>query len=169
MKKRKTGRTLSRDMNQRKALLRTLLVSLIENKSIKTTLAKAKELRPFAERQITHAKKGLAGELEKMNSIRILKKDLPQIAIKEVFNISEVLKDRKGGYLRIVKLGFRKSDSAEMAVIEWMDKDKMVKKEEKKVKTEKKVVEKKKKESSKKEEKKPGQDASDSKAGGEEK
>ncbi len=122
MKKRKTGRTLSRDMSQRKALLRTMLVSLTERKAIKTTLAKAKELRPFAERQVTYAKKGLAGDLEKVNSIRILKKNLPQIAIDELFNIAEVLKNRKGGYLRIIKLGFRKSDSAEMAMIDWVDK-----------------------------------------------
>lgn len=131
MKKRKTGRTLSRDMSQRKALLRTLLVSLIDNKSIKTTLAKAKELRPFAERQVTYAKKGLAGEMEKVNSIRNLKQNLPQVAINELFSIAEVLKDREGGYLRIIKLGLRKSDSAEMAMIEWMDKDKMTKEEKK--------------------------------------
>lgn len=128
MKKRKTGRTLSRDMSQRKALLRTLMVSLIENKSIKTTLAKAKELRPFAERQVTYAKKGLAGEMERVNSIRNMKKSLPKNAIEKLFDIAEFLKERQGGYLRIVKLGFRKSDSAEMALIEWVDKGKMIEK-----------------------------------------
>ncbi|MDA3815498.1 MAG: 50S ribosomal protein L17 [Patescibacteria group bacterium] len=150
MKKRKTGRTLSRDMSQRKALLRTLLVSLIENKSIKTTLAKAKELRPFAERQVTYAKKGLAGDSEKINSIRLLKKNLPQMIIGKFFDIAKILKDRKGGYLRIVKLGARKSDSAEMAVIEWLDKDEMSKKDDKKVVAKKEVKEKKDKVSDKK-------------------
>jgi large subunit ribosomal protein L17 len=153
MKKRKTGRTLSRDMSQRKALLRTMLVSLTERKAIKTTLAKAKELRPFAERQITYAKKGFAGDLEKVNSIRSLKRNLPQVAIDELFNIAKVLKNREGGYLRIIKLGFRKSDSAEMAMIEWVDKGKMTKKEEKVLDKKKvKKADKKEKESSDKKE-----------------
>lgn len=132
MKKRIAGRTLSRDMDQRKALLRTMFVSLVKSKKIKTTLAKAKELRPFAERQIGYVKKGLDGELAKLNSIRLLKKNLPQVAIKELFSIADVFKKREGGYLRIIKLGSRKSDSAEMAIIEFVDKENMTKTEVKK-------------------------------------
>ncbi len=153
MKKRITGRTLSRDMSQRKALLRTMLVSLIENKKIKTTLAKAKELRPFAERQVTHAKKGLGEDLaKKMNSIRLLKRNLPQIAINELFTIAEIMKERAGGYLRIIKLGARKSDSAEMAVIEWVGAETMTKQDKKVIKKVKKVEKKEKKAPVKKEE-----------------
>ena len=117
MRKRKKGRTLSRVSSQRKALLKTLLVSLIENYQIKTTLAKARELRPFAEKRITLAKKGLAKN-NLVSITRELKKDLPQKIVEKIILLANDFKDRAGGYLRIIKLQARKLDSAEMAIVE---------------------------------------------------
>ncbi|HHX58708.1 MAG TPA: 50S ribosomal protein L17 [Candidatus Moranbacteria bacterium] len=117
MRKRKKGRTLSRVSSQRKALLRTLFVSLIDNYQIKTTLAKARELRPFAERRITLAKRGLEKE-DLISATRELKKDLPQKTVEKVILLANDFKNRAGGYLRIIKLSARKADSAEMAIVE---------------------------------------------------
>ncbi len=120
MKKRIKDRSLGREKSQKKALLRTLLVSLIDNKKINTTLAKAKELKSFAEKRLTLAKKGLS-EDQKLAKIRILSKDLPEKSVKELFEIAKVSK-REGGYTRIIKLMNRKSDASPMAMIEWTDK-----------------------------------------------
>lgn len=104
-------------------MLRTLLVSLIENKSIVTTLPKAKELKPFAEKKVTIAKRGLAGDaLTKLAKLRLLKEDLPnQETVKKLFEIAERSKNRNGGYVRILKLMPRKSDSTDLALVEWVD------------------------------------------------
>ncbi len=113
MKKLKKGRKLSREKDQRNALKRSLLRSLFLNGKIKTTEAKAKEIRPLAEKIITKAKK------QDLNSTRHLtkyfSKDLSSKIIKE---IAPKYKDRKGGYARILKMGPRKSDGAKMAFIE---------------------------------------------------
>lgn len=121
MKKRKKGRTLSRVKEQRIALMRTLSVSLIKYKRIKTTLAKAKELRPFIEKLLTKAKY-LGDKKKSLATVRSLKRDLGEMDIKELALIADASKKRDGGYTRIVKIGPRKSDSAEMALIEWVDK-----------------------------------------------
>lgn len=118
MKKRRQGRTLSRTKDQKIALLRTLLVSLVKYKRIETTLAKAKELKPFAEKMVTKASKS---SISSSALIRGLKKDLPAVAIKELLRIAEIAKERKGGYLRIIKTSPRKRDMAPMAIIEWVD------------------------------------------------
>ena len=132
MNKRKKGRSLGREKDQYKALMRTLLVSLIDNKKIITTLAKAKELRPFAERKLSIAKRGLSGDnLNKMSKVRLLKKDLSDKSIKELLVLAELSK-REGGYTRIIKLMNRKSDASPMAMIEWTDKPAEVKKEDSK-------------------------------------
>lgn len=120
MNKRIKGRSLGREKDQKKALMRTLLVSLIESKKITTTLAKAKELRPFAERTLTLAKRGL-DKTQRFSKIRLLKKDLPQKSVNEIFEIAKIAK-REGGYTRIIKLMPRKSDASPMAMIEWVDK-----------------------------------------------
>jgi len=113
MRKRKRGRRLSRKQNQRKALLKSLASALILNEKIKTTEAKAKELRPFVEKFITQAKKdNLASRrlLAKFFSPRVVKKLIAEIGLR--------YKDRRGGYSRIIKLGPRKSDGTKMAIIE---------------------------------------------------
>jgi large subunit ribosomal protein L17 len=117
MRKRKKGRKLSRERDQRKALLRSLARSLILKERIKTTHAKAKELQPFIEKMVTKAKKGGLPVLRALsrnfnNEVKIAKKLIEQIAPK--------YKERAGGYTRIIKLGPRKEDSAKMAIIEFV-------------------------------------------------
>ena len=113
MKKLKQGRKFSREKDQRKALIVSLARSLFLHGKIRTTKAKAKELSSFAQKIITRSKKGdlasrrfLAGYF----GTKISKKLVDEIAFK--------YKDRKGGYVRIIKLVPRKSDGAEIAVIE---------------------------------------------------
>jgi len=136
MKKRKEGRKLSRVRNQRRALLRTLMVSLIKHKKIKTTLAKAKELRPYAERMVTRAKRVEEGRITKTAGIRLLAKELPVASVKELLEIAKEFTSRKGGYVRILKMPPRKSDYSDMALIGWVepiwDRDKKDKEEKKK-------------------------------------
>lgn len=113
MKKRIKGRILSRTKSQREALLKSLMGSLFIQGKIKTTEAKAKELRVAAEKSITKAKK---------NTVfyrRELAKNLPSKAVKKlVDDIAPKYKERSGGYTRIIKVAPRKSDGARMAIIE---------------------------------------------------
>lgn len=108
---------LQRDASHRKALLANLVCSLIEHRRIRTTLAKAKALRPVAEKLLTLGKRGdLHARRLAIGSLH--NKD----AVKKLFEeIAVASKDRKGGYTRITKLGQRRSDSAPMAFIEWVD------------------------------------------------
>ena len=108
-----------RKSGPRKALLKGLANSLIEHGRIKTTLAKAKELRKHVERAVTLGKKDNLGSLRLLIS-RLSNKDL---AIKLVKDISPRFKDRDGGFTRIIKIGRRPGDSAEMAYIEFVDFD----------------------------------------------
>jgi large subunit ribosomal protein L17 len=152
MKKRKTGRSLSRDKAQREALLSTLTVSLAKHQRISTTLAKAKELRPYAERMITHAKIAIAAPDKKIAKMRLLAESLPLETVKRLMKIAELFKDRNGGYIRILKLQNRQSDASPMALIEWVEKLPEQKAEKKSVvkKTDKKKAEKKSKDALKK-------------------
>jgi len=113
---------LGRTAEHRKALLANQVCSLIEHQRIKTTLAKAKAVRPLAERMVTlgkngsiHARRTALATLRQKNAVKKLFDDIaPRSA------------ERNGGYTRIVKLGQRKSDSASMAFIEWVDVEKVV-------------------------------------------
>lgn len=108
---------LGRTAEHRKALLANQVCSLIEHQRIKTTLAKAKAVRPLAERMVTlgksgsvHARRRALATLRQKNAVKKLFDDIaPRSA------------ERNGGYTRIIKLGQRKSDSAPMAFIEWVD------------------------------------------------
>ena len=113
MRKRKKGRKFSRDRGQRKALLKALVSALILNGKIKTTEARAKEIRSFAEKIITKSKKN------NLSSRRLIARFFHPKAIKKLFDeIAPNYKSRSGGYTRIIKLGQRKSDGAKMAIIE---------------------------------------------------
>lgn len=117
MRKRKKGRKFSRKKDQRKALYRGLANSLFLRERIKTTEAKAKELRGISEKFITRAKRG------DLHSRRVLLKNFsPGVVKKLIKNIAPRYKERKGGYTRIIKLGLRKSDKAKMAMIELIEK-----------------------------------------------
>ena len=108
---------LGRTAEHRKALLANQVCSLIQHQRIKTTLAKAKAVRPLAEKMVTLGKKG------SIHARRTALATLRQKnAVKKLFNdIAPRSINRNGGYTRVVKLGQRKSDSASMAFIEWVD------------------------------------------------
>ena len=116
MRHRKKNRKLGRVTRKRDALLRNLSDSLVVNGKIKTTLPKAKELRMFVEPLVTKAKKGTL--TERRNLIKVL---YTNSAVKKLMEeYGPKYKDRQGGYTRITKLGPRKNDGAEMAVIEFV-------------------------------------------------
>ncbi len=108
---------LGRTAEHRKALLANQVCSLIEHQRIKTTLAKAKAVRPLAEKMVTLGKKGSLHA--RRTALAVLRQ---KDAVKKLFeDIAPRSASRNGGYTRIVKLGARKSDSAPVAFIEWVD------------------------------------------------
>src|SRR5436853_4288203 len=108
---------LGRTAEHRKALLANQVCSLIEHQRIKTTLAKAKAVRPLAERMVTLGKNGSLHA--RRTALAVLRQ---KNAVKKLFdNIAPRSADRRGGYTRIIKLGPRKSDSAPIAFLEWVD------------------------------------------------
>ncbi len=112
-------RRLNRTHEHRKALFANMAGSLIEHEQIKTTLPKAKELRPIVEKLITLAKKGDLHS--RRNAASRLKEDQYVTKLFEV--LGPRYKDRQGGYVRILKAGFRYGDMAPMAIIEFVDRD----------------------------------------------
>ena len=117
MRHAKLGRKLGRKTANRKALMMNLASSLIEHKKIKTTDAKAKELRRFIEPLITFAKKG-----DIHSRRQVLKKIPHKTVVRELFDkIAPQYAERKGGYTRIIKLGFRENDCAPISLIEFVD------------------------------------------------
>jgi large subunit ribosomal protein L17 len=119
MRHRVGGRKLQRTGSHRLALFRNQAAALIKHEQIITTLAKAKELRPYVEKLVTLAKKGGLANRRLAHS-RLLD-DAQLIKLFDV--IAERYKDRNGGYTRVVKAGIRASDAASMAVIEFVDRD----------------------------------------------
>lgn len=117
MRHHNSKRKFGREKNERKALINSLTLNLIVREKIKTTLAKAKELRPFIEKLITTAKKG------DLVTKRLLVSRLSgrRSETKKLFEvIAPRYKKRNGGYTRVLKLGARKSDGAPMATIEFI-------------------------------------------------
>ena len=110
---------LNRTSSHRKALLNNMALALIKHEQISTTLAKAKNLRPFVEKIITLAKKGNLSSRKKAFSILKNKKIIEKLFT----NIAKRYEIRKGGYIRILKNGFRYGDMAPLAVIELVDRD----------------------------------------------
>jgi large subunit ribosomal protein L17 len=168
MRHRVAHRKLRRTTEHRKALLRNLCTSLVVEGKVVTTLAKAKELRPFAERAITLAKRGLAADspgrtlsLRRLaanyfigghaeirfrhpaeKEKRVIERTGGTLALKKLFDeIGPRYMQRPGGYTRIVKLGWRKGDGSDLALIELVEggQEKMHKKEERADKKEKKA------------------------------
>lgn len=108
---------LGRKAEHRKALLANQVCSLIEHERIKTTLAKAKAVRPLAEKMVTLGKNGSLHA--RRTALAVLRQ---KNAVKKLFdNIATRSTSRNGGYTRIIKLGQRRSDSAPIAFIEWVD------------------------------------------------
>jgi len=119
MRHQKQGRKLNRTASHRKSMFANMAASLIEHEQIVTTLPKAKDLRPIAEKLVTLGKRGdLHARRQAISQIR----DVEQV--KKLFDvIGPRYKDRNGGYTRVLKAGFRYGDSAPMAVIEFVDRD----------------------------------------------
>lgn len=126
------GRKLNRTSSHKRALMRTLLTQLLEYKRIHTTEAKAKELRPYAEKMITKARlayqreqQGLLDDGQKydVHTRRLLGRDIRKKEVIEALfdEICPEIGDRPGGYTRIVKTGIRKGDSGRAALIELVD------------------------------------------------
>lgn len=117
MRHRVKGRGLSRSPSHRKAALRNMATSLIRHERIETTTAKAKELRPFVERLITLGKRG------DLHSRRLAGRSISdrEILGKLFDDVGPRFNERSGGYTRILKLGSRRGDAAEMALIELVD------------------------------------------------
>ena len=133
------NKKLNRTSEHRKALLKNMLNSLIKYEQIKTTLPKAKFLKPQADKIITLGKK------ESLQNTKILISKLQdsKSASKVVKTLSKRYEKRKGGYTRIIKAGFRYGDNAPMAIIEFVDRDIEAKKVDKKKKDPVKETEKK--------------------------
>jgi large subunit ribosomal protein L17 len=121
MRHRKSTIHLNRTASHRKAMLANMACSLIEERQIRTTLAKARAVRPFVERMITFARRG------DLNARRHVLKHLRRKApVKILFEkIGPFYADRPGGYTRILKLGQRRGDAAELAIIELVDREKL--------------------------------------------
>jgi large subunit ribosomal protein L17 len=126
MRHRVKGRKLSRTASHREALLRNMASSLFKHKRIKTTLAKAKEARGFVEQLITKARKN------DLHSRRLIIQDIREKdVVNELFNeIIPKIGDRPGGYTRVIKLGTRNGDAADMAILELVDYNDVINKKE---------------------------------------
>ncbi len=144
MRHRRQGRKLGRNASHRKALFRNMVTDFLDKEHLVTTVAKAKELRPVAEKMITLGKKeSLPARRRALSIIR------RKAVVRKLFDdLAPRFADRNGGYTRIVRLGFRRGDSAEIALLELVGsefqaladtptKDKKDKKEEKESKEDK--------------------------------
>ncbi len=119
MRHARSGRKLNRTASHRKAMFANMAVALIKHEQIKTTLPKAKDLRPIVDRLITLGKRG--GLHARRQALATLRDD--GIAAKLFDDLGPRYKDRAGGYTRVIKAGFRYGDMAPMAVIELVDRD----------------------------------------------
>jgi large subunit ribosomal protein L17 len=117
MRHRKNSVKLGRTTSHREAMLANMVCSLIQEKRIKTTLPKAKAARRLAEKMVTLGKRGdLHARRQAISKLR------SQDAVHELFAaVAPAFQEREGGYTRIMKLGTRRSDASEMAILEWVD------------------------------------------------
>ena len=122
MRHKKSGRKFNRNSSHRIALMRSLAISIILHESIKTTLAKAKEIRSFLEPLVTMAK-----ENNVANQRRVFSKLRDKEAVSKLFNeIGPRFKERPGGYLRVIKRGYRSGDKSPMAQVEFLTEEKEI-------------------------------------------
>ncbi|MCA0210857.1 MAG: 50S ribosomal protein L17 [Proteobacteria bacterium] len=119
MRHKSGGRKLQRTSAHRAAMFRNMSASLIKHEQITTTVAKAKELRPYIEKLVTLAKRG--GLANRRLAMSRLMDDAQLVKLFDV--LAERYKDRNGGYTRVIKAGIRASDAAPIAIIEFVDRD----------------------------------------------
>jgi large subunit ribosomal protein L17 len=119
MRHRKSGRKFNRNSPQRNSLMKGLAISIIEHESVKTTLAKAKEIRGFLEPLVTLAKENTVAN-QRLAQARLGSKQ----AVAKLFDeLGPRYADRPGGYLRVIKRGFREGDKSPAAQIEFVDRN----------------------------------------------
>ncbi|MBI1300288.1 MAG: 50S ribosomal protein L17 [Alphaproteobacteria bacterium] len=125
MRHRIKQRKLNRDSSHRKAMLANMAAALVKHEQIKTTLPKAKELRPYVEKLITMGKQAAAKpETAVAKRRQAISRMRDQDQVKKIFEVlAERYETRQGGYVRVLKAGFRYGDAAPMAVIELVDRD----------------------------------------------
>ena len=123
MRHRKNTVHLGRDIDHRKALFKNLVTELVRHGQIETTEAKAKALRPRAERLITIAKRGRSGRISEVHAKRLIRARLNDPTLVNVVydELAARFQHRPGGYTRIIKTGFRQGDAARMAIIEFVE------------------------------------------------
>ncbi len=123
MRHRKNTVHLGRDIDHRKALFKNLVTELVRHGQIETTEAKAKALRPRAERLITIAKRGRSGRISEVHAKRLIRARLNDPTLVNVVydELAARFQDRPGGYTRIIKTGYRQGDAARMAIIEFVE------------------------------------------------
>ena len=119
MRHRLGGRKLNRTSSHRKAMLANMAVALIKHEQIRTTLPKAKELRPYVEKLVTLGKRG---DLHARRLLIAKTRDV-RTAAKLIDVLGPRYEGRPGGYIRVLKAGFRRGDNAPMAIIEFVDRD----------------------------------------------
>ena len=119
MRHRKSGRKLNRTPSHRKALLRNMVTDLLDHEQMVTTLPKARELRPFAEKMITLGKKETLHA--RRRALAVIRRK--SIVAKLFDDLAPRYAKRPGGYTRIIKMGNRKGDAAPLAMIELVDRD----------------------------------------------
>ncbi len=118
----KAGRKLNRTASHRKAMFGNMAIALIKHEQIVTTLPKAKELRPYVEKLVT------LGKIDSLHTRRQAYAQLPDKKwAAKLFELGKRYADRPGGYIRVLKAGFRFGDNAPMAVIEFVDRDESAK------------------------------------------
>ncbi len=122
MRHRLSGRKLNRTSSHRKAMFINMAAALVKHEQIKTTLPKAKELRPVVDRLITLGKRGPTDLHARRQAITKLGGDA-KLADKLFTTLAERYSDRPGGYTRVIRAGFRYGDNAPMAFIELVDRD----------------------------------------------
>jgi len=119
MRHRKAGRKLNRTSSHRKAMFANMSAALIKHEQITTTLPKAKELRPFVEKLVTLAKRG---DLHARRQAIAIVRD--EVMVRKLFDVlGPRYQERMGGYIRIMRAGYRFGDNAPIAVIEFVDRD----------------------------------------------
>lgn len=129
------GKKLNRDVKERKALFKSLVIALIQHGKIKTTVAKAKAIKGLVDKLVTKAKNGSSNAQRQLSSFLTQK----EVINKLILEVAPRFKDKIGGYLRLIKLGKRHSDNTEEAILTWSVEE--VKKQDKEKKKDNKTIE----------------------------
>lgn len=115
MRHRISGKKLGRDIDTRKALFKSLIIALIKYGKIKTTVAKAKAIQRIIDKLVTYAKDGSSSAIKQLSSFLVRREPINKL----INVITPRLKDKQGGYSRMIRVGKRKGDAVEQAILKW--------------------------------------------------